>query len=464
VRLSDYVVERLGLSHRTAQELIRVEEALVRLPAIAAAFDEGALTSSHVRTLARIATSETESFWLALARRLSVRELAEVATCGASEALGATASEISEHDDARASRLTLDVPAWMAVLWRDTAVLVRRLVGSEATAGECLEVVLAEFGAGAGVEWTEGGVADTSAMAGDARRDLHASAPGSIGRDARALDCELRDLACERQRHEAAIAAHLRAVGRERTHRVDGFASLEDYARERFGLAPRRLYYLLALHRALKRLPRLRASRITLRRLEDEIALWRHLEEARPRVWSLLDGAPIPEGIALVPGKGPRLHASAPSTAVAFVRALEEDVASEPLPERRMRIRLRVEPAVLTMWRDTVAWCRGRIGSEGVRESEILELCLRDFWKTWDNTETQRQRRENPTLERDGWRCTAPGCRSLGSGRLHEHHVVFRSEGGALEDPANLVVASRVPGFSVPAPMGRDECVAPLLP
>ena len=26
----------------------------------------------------------------------------------------------------------------------------------------------------------------------------------------------------------------------------------------------------------------------------------------------------------------------------------------------------------------------------------------------------------------------------MGTGRLHEHHVVFRSEGGELRDPANL--------------------------
>jgi len=91
----------------------------------------------------------------------------------------------------------------------------------------------------------------------------------------------------------------------------------------------------------------------------------------------------------------------------------------------------------MTMWRETVAWWRDRLGST-VGEWEVLTLCLHDFWKTWDNAETRRQRRENPTIERDGWRCTAPACRSMGSGRLQEHHIVFRSEGGALNDPGNL--------------------------
>ena len=76
VHLSDYVIERLGLSLRGAQELMRVEEALTRLPATAAAFGSGDLSSGHVRLLTRAATPETEVFWVGLGRRMGVRELA----------------------------------------------------------------------------------------------------------------------------------------------------------------------------------------------------------------------------------------------------------------------------------------------------------------------------------------------------------------------------------------------------
>ncbi|HZE89756.1 MAG TPA: hypothetical protein VE404_09415, partial [Verrucomicrobiae bacterium] len=71
-------------------------------------------------------------------------------------------------------------------------------------------------------------------------------------------------------------------------------------------------------------------------------------------------------------------------------------------------------------------------------------LAMHAFWKTWDNVETRRQRRENPTLERDGWRCTAPACRAVGTERLQEHHVVFRSAGGGddLSNRATLCVAT----------------------
>jgi hypothetical protein len=102
------------------------------------------------------------------------------------------------------------------------------------------------------------------------------------------------------------------------------------------------MYYLLALDRTLRRLPDLRrafvsrrltlqqallvgrvaerattsewvrrAERITLRRLDDEVTYWELLRSERPEVWELLRGGPLPEGIVLVPGKSPRLRASA---------------------------------------------------------------------------------------------------------------------------------------------------------
>jgi hypothetical protein len=39
--------------------------------------------------------------------------------------------------------------------------------------------------------------------------------------------------------------------------------------------------------------------------------------------------------------------------------------------------------------------------------------------------------REHQVFERDGWRCTVPGCTSYRN--LHDHHIVFRSAGGSDE-------------------------------
>ena len=119
------------------------------------------------------------------------------------------------------------------------------------------------------------------------------------------------------------------------------------------------------------------------------------------------------------------------------MQALEADEAATPLPERMCIIRLRVEPGVREMWEATAAHFRTTVRAD-LKEWEVLALVLREFWRVWDNSETQRQRRENPTLERDGWRCTAPGCWSIGTGRLHEHHIVPRAVGGSVSDPLNV--------------------------
>jgi len=52
-----------------------------------------------------------------------------------------------------------------------------------------------------------------------------------------------------------------------------------------------------------------------------------------------------------------------------------------------------------------------------------------------DTWRPHRVPREHRVFERDGWRCTVPGCTSQRN--LHAHHVVFRSRGGSDAD-ANL--------------------------
>jgi 5-methylcytosine-specific restriction endonuclease McrA len=54
---------------------------------------------------------------------------------------------------------------------------------------------------------------------------------------------------------------------------------------------------------------------------------------------------------------------------------------------------------------------------------------------TWKPKPIGRRPREERVFERDGWRCTVPGCTSQRN--LHAHHVVFRSAGGS-DDDANL--------------------------
>ena len=57
-----------------------------------------------------------------------------------------------------------------------------------------------------------------------------------------------------------------------------------------------------------------------------------------------------------------------------------------------------------------------------------------------------RVRREHRVFERDGWRCTVPGCSSYRN--LHDHHIIFRSAGGsnALANRTTLCAAHHLRG------------------
>jgi hypothetical protein len=127
-----------------------------------------------------------------------------------------------------------------------------------------------------------------------------------------------------------------------------------------------------------------------------------------------------------------------PISAARFLEILEAEEALDPLPERMCKLTMRVEPEILAMWRERCSRTHHPDGRR-MEDWEVLSLLLYDFWKTWDTTESRRQRRRHPALERDGWRCMAPGCSSLGSGNLQEHHIIYRSAGGARTALENMV-------------------------
>jgi hypothetical protein len=629
-RLADYAPERLGVSLRTAQELIRASEALPALPLAAAAYRSGTITASHVRLLSRVATEADEALWVTRARRMTVRRFARAVASaraagpnGAPEAASHAASgegaggEIEE--EVELVPLSIRAPVWLLGWWRETVTFAGRLVGSALPAGAALEVVLAESvdavggsarggdGGGGATEGTTGRVAgsrsdrdgsstgmiDASASDAEPEREadgepereagagpeppstepvaeaiappqspptpfggprepvlqaetaasgmrrlregpeMHAGATRAGSRSgrenpvlvARQLDARMRSLVAVRQRIEVELAERLGRVRASRSYLLEGYASLEECARCTFGLSPRRMYHLLALGRTMERLPDLRrafvagrltlraailvgrvadrastsgwirrAERITLRRLEDEVAYVELLREERPELWERLRGGPLPDDIVLVPGHEPRLQVSAPPESrpdpdrsclgqesdglqvsasgalgiasggenregdsaelsasaplpaidgAGFLGALRVSESRTPLPARMTTIRMRVTPELRRLWDESIASLRSQAATR-MEDWELFALILRRFWRTWDSVELRRQRRRNPTLDRDGWRCTAPGCRSVGTGRLHEHHIRFRSAGGAESDPANLTTLCTV--------------------
>ena len=62
--LADYMTNELGYSFRTAEDRLRMANALPQLPNLTAALQTGNLNFSQARELARVATPDTEQVWI----------------------------------------------------------------------------------------------------------------------------------------------------------------------------------------------------------------------------------------------------------------------------------------------------------------------------------------------------------------------------------------------------------------
>jgi len=79
--LVDYMVNELGYSSwRTAEDRLRLANALPDLPKLTEAIQAGELNMSQARELVRVATPETEEKWIAKALDLNVRQVEQAVT------------------------------------------------------------------------------------------------------------------------------------------------------------------------------------------------------------------------------------------------------------------------------------------------------------------------------------------------------------------------------------------------
>ena len=93
------------------------------------------------------------------------------------------------------------------------------------------------------------------------------------------------------------------------------------------------------------------------------------------------------------------------------------------------RLVFHTHPEVAQLFRAVLATVQRRlerIRGRPCNQSDALEAMLDHALATW--RPKKRVRRFYLVFERDGWRCTAPGCTSYRD--LHRHHIVFRSHNG----------------------------------
>jgi hypothetical protein len=73
--LADYMTNELGYTFRTAEDRLRMANALPQLPKLTEALQTGNLNFSQARELARVATPDTEQVWIDRAADLNVRQV-----------------------------------------------------------------------------------------------------------------------------------------------------------------------------------------------------------------------------------------------------------------------------------------------------------------------------------------------------------------------------------------------------
>ncbi|HKJ24639.1 MAG TPA: hypothetical protein VKB65_07445, partial [Myxococcota bacterium] len=340
-RAGDYAREELGMSGQELRDLARVDAALACLPWVEAAWLSGAITWTKVRILARVATGEDEATWLAVALRASAAALARRARevdRGCLEArAGAPLDARPETDESGAPEeacesLRIPCPARVAASWGAVRRLAWRAAGERLSAAECAEAITAEAlsallplevdpdtlpppatrAEGApGLE--PDGTLGSPPPCASAKEPPPAAAPfvaalteGLAEAGPRELDARLRRAVALERTRLARVGPLLLELAAAKGFRDAGFTSLDAFARERLGMAPRQARALLRLERACRGSAALRRA-------------WR----SGALSWSK---AQVLVAIVLAEGSAPWVAAWIDRASEVTVRRLEDDV------------------------------------------------------------------------------------------------------------------------------------------
>ena len=457
VRPRDFAVERLGLSARQVQDLAHVDRALRGLPRIDAAFVAGELSWTKTRLLCRVATAEDEEAWLDLAKRMTARELArEVRRVDARslEAGGLAETDEDGAEEVRRETVWLRVTPRVRARWGRARLLARQVAGEALSQAQAAEVIAAEVMSALGIDVDPGPLAlSPSPSQGATRsRDPRASgcAPHSLpdlpaflapllenrdSIDAIEIDARLRRALRIEQRLLSEMAVLLLDVARARSYRWRGSPNLAAYARERLGMSPRKAHALLRLERAGELCPELRAAfRSGGLSWVQAHALIPILELEHSQPWRAQWVAHAAEvSVRRLEEDVERAHV----TGRLDPGSLSEDVQTGAHPtvsNETIHLFFTAPADVARLFKSVLATIQRRIERKNGRtasESEALDAMLEHCFATW-SPEDQNIPADHRVFERDGWRCTVPGCTSYRN--LHSHHIVFRSNHGPDDD------------------------------
>jgi hypothetical protein len=489
-RLDDYAAERLGVPGRTLREAGSVGQALLRCPALQDALVSGTLGWTKVRLLARDRERADLESWIAFAREHTADALASEVRSVDSGAVEAGAATDSAQRRGRGFQAKCTPQA--AHVWGRARAVARRVAGRSVLSQSIVaEMIAAEVLSAAPLEVAPGPLGWESPAA--ERATL--IAPEAVGpppsiaspelpvplrplvealfeADAFELDRRLRVALLMEQRLDAELGPLLAVVWRTRIHRRLGYATREAYARERLGLDVTRARALVRIERAATAswdfarayrrgtlswlqasamLPIVLAnttgrwvpawiawaSRVTLRRLRDDVEQALLLLETDPEAWSQCGGLP------------PESSDDAP------IQKREIGAKHSALRET-CEIRFIGDADVIQLFRAVICTVQRRIERGTGRlptPGEAIEAMCEHALEAWGEKQPVPARYR--VFERDGWRCVAPGCTSMRN--LHDHHIQFRSAGGGNEHENRVTLCAFHHLRGVHA--GRLECL-----
>ncbi len=315
--LADWSREKLGVGARTVREWARVWRALVELPRLQRAVLEGEVSWSVARLVVGVVDPDQEKACLETIRGRSVRAVEAL--------LQAVRAEPDEPGrPGSGARVRVRCSAREAHLWHAAIELARRMAGEELPVWACAERIAAEAAAAVGaprdsvptkrsslpgVRAVEPGLRAQAwpavawrAAAGRVPDAITALAAGLEACSAIELSRRMRRVVAFGQALDLEVGRLLRQVVDRGLHRELGFARFDRYVAERLELSPRTARRLVALARSEHRAPAVatafregritamqasrlaavdgeraaswvrRAERVTLRRLEDDLA------------------------------------------------------------------------------------------------------------------------------------------------------------------------------------------------
>ena len=242
---------------------------------------EGELTWTKARLLCRVASVDDEGLWVAFDREKTARSLSREVRAVDVGALESSAAATDEDGVPEEQCETVQLRCTPAVPWEFAAPA--RTANGGAVEKACGEAeggpgVAAAEAANACVDRGRCGELEREPEPGQRRRlasspERHSSdassAPpaaqtelppslsslvaGLENADAFELDERLRRAVALEQRLEAEMGPLLLRIAEGRLHRAAGFTSMDEYARERLGISPRKARALLRLERAGRR-------------------------------------------------------------------------------------------------------------------------------------------------------------------------------------------------------------------